>query len=462
MSHPQGLTPSTDGVDGGPFLDPSYSAEELIELALAEPPDVQLRELRALRYRRGRVHLALISGLDPEILEQAGWGLVVPEDTTSDVVEALRPLIDWRRRNMGGQAPRQLIYRRGESSTDFRNRHDLAPGVVDPTKVPYYLLLVGPPTAIPFAVQQGLGIQHAVGRIDFDRLDDYRRYAENVVAHERLQRARQRRVGLFGPQYDSITEQGNAYLLAPLAASLARFQDWRVEGFHGSQADRRRHLELLTGESPPAFLLSVCHGRSLPAGHARQRLLQGAQVCQPSAHGDDGERLLTGQDIDASPAGPRGLILFMNGCYSAGTPRENSYLHRGGKEKPLCAEEPFTSHLAQRLLAHPEGALAVVGHVDRTWNYSFRWPATRGPQIASFESATWDLMQGKRVGGAIEKGFGRRYADLSVELVERQERCRFGQRPDLTLGQIWTARNDAKSTVILGDPAVRLAVAPLD
>ncbi len=457
MTHAPGLSPPINGVGGGPSFHPSPTFDELVGLALAEPPDARLREYRALRYRRSRVHLALKSGLDPEKLRQAGWGLVLPEDEPPGVLDALRPLLDWRGRSMGGIEPRRLVYRRGESSRMFLDRHNQSPGVVDPAKVPYYLLLVGPPTGIPFSVQQGLGVQHAVGRLDFESLDDYRSYAANVVVRERMREARQRRIGVFGPRYDDITRQSNEYLLRPLAHVLAKLEDWRVEEFLGPRAHRQCHLDLLTGESPPAFLLSVCHGRALPLGHGEQRRLQGSQACQPAEAGAGLHRWIAGRDIDASATGPQGQVLFMNGCFSAGTPRENSYLHRGGEEKELCAEEPFTSHLAQRLLAHPQGASAVIGHVDRTWNYSFRWPTTRGPQITSFESTARDLMQGKRVGAAIEKGFGRRFADLCVELVEWQERCRFGQTPDLTLCQIWTARNDAKSTVILGDPAVRLA-----
>src|SRR5262249_30507137 len=126
-------------------------------------------------------------------------------------------------------------------------------------------------------------------------------------------------------------------------------------------------------------------------------------------------------------------------------------------EKPEeIAPRSFLAGLPRKLLSHPRGgALAVVGHVDRAWGYSFQWREA-GPQLQSFEDAIKELMRGQPVGAALES-LNQRYADLSSTLSDKLPDVRFGKQPDVAgLVGMWTANNDARSYMIVGDPAARL------
>ena len=125
---------------------------------------------------------------------------------------------------------------------------------------------------------------------------------------------------------------------------------------------------------------------------------------------------------------------------------------------PQIAPHAFVGGLPRRLLAHPKGAaLAVIGHVERAWGYSFMWPRV-GEQLDTFESTLSAVMNGKRLGAAIEY-FNDRYAALTTELEDEKDNLQYGAIPDpMGISGLWTARNDARNYVILGDPAVRIAV----
>ena len=150
------------------------------------------------------------------------------------------------------------------------------------------------------------------------------------------------------------------------------------------------------------------------------------------------------------------MIAFHFACFSVGTPEYDEFATSGVGTR--IADRPFAAALPKQLLAQPRGALAVVGHVDRAWGYSF-YEGEAGRQLGCFEDVVKRLIDGHPIGSALEP-LNARYAELTTTLSEELDDRRHGkQSSDAALVALWTASTDARNYALLGDPAVRLSTA---
>jgi hypothetical protein len=175
-------------VDTGDYLAPTFALGDLADALRAEsglPPGA--RELRRRRHD-DEAHLGVVYGRDPENLASVGWAVVVPPEVDPAVLEALQPLLDLRKEQAGDLFQRLELHP-GEDKNDFLVRYGMGPGVADPRKVPYYLLVVGTPQQVPFEVQYQLGITYAVGRLDLENPEACAAYAATVVGSEQSPQA---------------------------------------------------------------------------------------------------------------------------------------------------------------------------------------------------------------------------------------------------------------------------------
>lgn len=462
-----------NGIDAesGSYLLPELSPALLAKLVRGEPLPETQSEL-AMRHKARAAHYGVPDGTDPDDLADTGWGIIFAGDVDPAIRKALTPLLTLRRTQASAKNEARFKifagdkgYRPGLSKNQFLLANGGAPGESNPDKIPYYLLIIGPPDSIPFSFQYQLDVQHAVGRLDLPSPAHYARYAKTAVAAERGAVKRAPRLALFGPRNpdDDATALSADVLLGDLERTFATPPEgWSVTSTIGAGADKTRLAQLMGGAETPALLFSASHGIGFPKGHPKQLTHQGALLTQDwggplSQRGPlKASQYFCADDVGAH-ADVAGLIAFCFACYGAGTPQRDEFTRGEGQPADAIAPRPFVSSLARALLGHPAGtALAFIGHVERAWGYSFYWPEA-GAATLVFRDALKRILAGRRVGFALEP-FNEKHAALAVDVKELRDQMDEGMTIDeAELACLWTANNDARNYAILGDPAVRIA-----
>jgi hypothetical protein len=454
MSSPALFFNGVNGVTGELF--PPATLKEIAAIARGATLSSESRADREAFLRQGKKGLR--EG-DPRDLAQAGWGIIFAEadQNAGAVYDALSALRELRRSQAVAESDHYYQeyfgedgYKAGDTKRRFLSRHGVGSGAADPNDMPYYLLIVGDPESIPWEFQYELDIQYAVGRIWFETVDEYRRYAESVVAAETTTRMRDRSAAVFAPCHegDDATKLSARELAAPLAERIAK-RGWSVTPALEQEATKSRLLDLLAGSQKPDLLFTAGHGLWFPCDHPLQLPHMGSLLCQdwPGSGSITPAHFFGADDVNGMDLS--GLLTFLFACYSAGGPAQGDF-----KLEPVpVASRPFVSRLPRHLLQ--AGALAVVGHVESAWQCSIDWPGV-GRHIKVFEDFVDRLFRGHPVGSAMEP-FGVRYAELSSELAgELTKKVLGAQLDDELLAELWTNSHDARNYVVLGDPAVRL------
>jgi hypothetical protein len=473
-----------NGIDGqtGQYLVQPMDISDAAAFARGEPKNDQTTSWLARVWRKIQTpFLGLPLGVDPTDITQAGWGIVFLRDEDPAVKSALQPLIDHRRKQINNDAVVKVLdYQEGEDWQNWLARYNVAPGSVIPSKIPYYLLLVGDPARIPFGFGQLLSVEYGVGRLHFDLPEDYAAYAASLIDYETSSAVpNEKEAVFFGVRhpFDPATQNSADFLVAPLAdgtpggadapAEPGAAQKWgyRVRKIMNEEATKAALLGVIAQnpqKKSPALLFSASHGMGFPLGDPNQIPAQGALLCQnwPGFGAIGPNNYCSAADI---PAGSRvhGMVMFHFACYSAGTPERDQFIHRPGQPPRAIASKPFLAALPKRWLTHPQGgALACIGHVERAWGYSIIGPHA-GPQIQTFQNAIGRILTGQPLGYAL-KDFKERYAALSTSLSAVLQQAEWGGTPDPnSLAAQWIERNDAEGYLLIGDPAAKIRVGDL-
>ena len=454
-----------NGINGatGEYGLPAMTPHQLAQVVSGEEIDEGF--LSELKQRR-EAHWGVEEGVDPTDVSKSGWGFIMAHNADPAIKEALSELLEHRQRQTGEKYREYLGpegYRPNETKNKWLGRHGMGAGPADPDKVPYYLLIVGDPETIPYRFQNQLDVQYAVGRIHFDTLDEYAAYARSVVQSETSGLALPKQATFFGVRTpdDPATMMSADHMIKPLSIKMAEQTSWQINTLLEAQATKANLANLINSGKTPTLLYIASHGMGFPNGDARQLPHQGALLCQDWPGAGKWKQPIPpdfyfSADDVSSDARLLGSMAFFFACYGAGTPRLDEFAQQATKQRTEIAAQAFISHLPRRLLSHPQGGmLAVIGHVERAWGYSFMWDRA-GEQLVPFESTLQSVMSGKPIGYALEY-FNERYAEISSDLTVMIEDLNFGGKVDeVALAGMWTANNDARAYVIIGDPAVRL------
>ncbi|HEX6903991.1 MAG TPA: toll/interleukin-1 receptor domain-containing protein [Thermoanaerobaculia bacterium] len=403
-------------------------------------------------------------------LATAGWGVIFCQNVPAGLREALAPLLDLRREQATRRSDLYMEfigpngYRKDETALQFLGRVGIDLGFMDVKKVPFYLLIIGPPSEIPFSFQFNLASSYAVGRLDFDEITHYAHYARSVVEFERSfpSGVRQQLV-IFSPNHqgDPATERSYTRLSQPLAQALkGEMPDWEIDLVDPQEAIKTRLVELHSREHP-GILCFAGHGVPFPFGDVLQALHQGALLCQDWLGTETRDKIssdhyMAVEDLQ-STVDLEGFIGFYSSCYSAGTPETSDFFTYSSSRKTQIAPMAFVSPLAKRMLGSvAKPALAVIGHIDKLWSTSFVSLSRDESQLSCHVEMLKAIMQGYPVGFAMRR-FHDRYTTLCSVLVEN-----FWQREwledvyEFEFERLNRVVVDARNYVLIGDPAVRL------
>jgi hypothetical protein len=434
---------------------------------------------------------------DPNDLTQTGWGIIFASDADPAIQAQLQPLIDLRRSQVQDPTQPPRLFRifsgaanggvlPGQSAASWAQQQGVSlTAPVDPYQggVPYYLLLVGSPDRIPFEFQALLKMQWAVGRLAFDDVEDYGRYAQAVVQYESpafkpVQR-KSAAVWVTRNYGDLATAMLSGAIcqdfLAP-ANQLGSRSQFNLDAFPNEKATKAQLIEILRGNlpgGPPAVFFTGSHGCDYSgASPATQRHMQGSLITQEWVSGTPAgpANQFTAADIPAD-ARLQGTIGFLFACYSGGCPTYNTYYFNKDGSPISIAPAPMITAIPQALLSR--GTLAVIAHVDLAFPYAFQ-NVSGTPQVQAVRTPLEMLMRGKRTGLAADS-LSILWSSLSSQLGLALGSSPQVANPSVTppaatapnpgasaqLAQMTIARDDARNYIVLGDPATKLRIGDL-
>lgn len=402
---------------------------------------------------------------DPRV----GWGLILAEQpgtsqadllANTDAPPKIRELIALR-----NDAP---VFRFRKNAADVYNllrnhkaKKDVtisgSPRGTAPGALPYYLLIYGPPTDVPWELQYILNANHCVGRLDLTgtALENYVDALMNDFASTSAD-PNSAVVWATDHGASDITRLMRNAIAVPLSQKFASDADLSSKFLDGMEASGPRLADTLAA-TKPALVVTTSHGMTGPVGKpAEMKANLGLPV------GCDFNTLDTAALL--AKWNPSGAIWYAHACCSAGSDSRSYFLGLVQKESSAAAilksladdVGACTAPLPTALLGAKEPLRAFIGHVEPTFDWTLIQTKTNQFLTAPLCEALYDnLYNGVPVGHAFRPWFSRTgtlYTEHSYALADYQN----GQDTQERLLYYLLSARDVGASVILGDPTAVL------
>jgi hypothetical protein len=406
-----------------------------------------------------------------------GWGLVLPDNpdlaatekaNAVDAPEPIRELLSDRSEAPVFRYLKDSPNRFGTLIRHLKDGRSVQPDIarskfgVAEDCIPYYLLICASPSDVPWDLQYALNTRFAVGRLDLDDAglanyvaalrrdwDDSDAQQTSIVVwatdHGRGDMSRTMRLYVANPLWNLVKDDPDAGPGSVL-----------IDPKNGG-ATVPRLLDALA-ERKPGMVVTTSHGVTYPLNDPRAMSANlGLPVGDDRAFANPREVL---ESCDLYSA-----IWYAHACCSAGSRGTTVFDGLLERDSPIdevlrgvAAIGSLTAPLPRALLGAVRPLRAFIGHVEPTFDWTISQPMTRQALTGDLTKALWTELfrEGSCPVGHAFRSYFQPIGTLASQQVSLKEDFRVGGDVSAQLLAAQLSARDLMSTVILGDPTVRL------
>jgi hypothetical protein len=401
---------------------------------------------------------------------QAGWTFLVAKNDPrrAEITEVLKPLAKHR----GMEDPSAPLVFEAETQDGWGDwlQENYYARELEAKKVPQYVLMVGGPDLLPFHFQSLMDTIANVGRLEFDSLVTLKQYVEKVIRLESTQDPVVKKEAiLFAPDggMNDPTYFSREFMVKPLNDHIKKQLNFQTTALMGDDATKQKLVKALSG-ARPSLVYTASHGLGLTGEPMDQQKRYNGAICCQSRGQLTAQDLFGADDVPIDTPFLEGAVFFQFACYGYGTPAQSDYAHWLDNVPEKYADADFIAALPKRLVGHPRGPIAYVGHLDTAFLHGFtdqndpyimdRWHA----RIQPFLHAVNQFLEVQPSGLAMED-MNKKYSFYNVMLNRVYDRLKSGTfkwtpETERRFVDDWIIRSDAQNYMIFGDPAARLRI----